>query len=204
MGELQTAPKSAPVNYDLESASAKMMSFSSVLFDVGGGGIEARRVVKMLKAVHQPPIRYPANRIEFAEYQLDVLRTIDIGGQVLDELVGRIDAGWTPADRGEIAQCVALLVCAYPNAKIPEPEVFTRMLVEDLLATGAPSFVIESACTDLRRHNKFIPAIAEVLASVAEWRKTWDRRRTAGRTYADRHAAAVRHWEGALEKLGTT
>jgi hypothetical protein len=78
--------------------------------------------------------------------------------------------------RPEVAKMVAMLVGSWPTSNIPEPAVFVRALIEDVMALN-PSFVVfESACRKLRRDLKFMPSIAEVVAEIESQSEAWEER----------------------------
>ena len=61
-------------------------------------------------------------------------------------------------------------------SKIPEPEIFVRFLLDDVLEL-TPSFVeMESTCRQLRTTKTFMPAISEVLKELETQQKLWNRR----------------------------
>jgi hypothetical protein len=79
----------------------------------------------------------------------------------------------------EVAKMVAKLVGSWPTSNIPEPAVFVRALIDDVMALN-PSFVMfETACRKLRRDLKFMPSIAEILAEIESQERAWDERSTA-------------------------
>jgi hypothetical protein len=72
-----------------------------------------------------------------------------------------------------IAREVATLVAAFPNAALPQPEIFIATATHDLLDLGIPDAVAVLACRTLRRTKKFVPAISEIVAAaqllLADW-----------------------------------
>ena len=91
-------------------------------------------------------------------------------------------AGWPEeSDRpvySEVAKMITVLMGSFPTAKIPEPEIFVRVLMDDVMALD-PSFVeMESTCRELRKTNKFMPSISEVIEELEKQQELWDRRRT--------------------------
>ena len=57
---------------------------------------------------------------------------------------------------GELAKMVAILMGSFPISKISEPEIFVRVLLDDLMELR-PSFVeMESTSRQLRTKNKFM------------------------------------------------
>ena len=52
---------------------------------------------------------------------------------------------------------ITILMGTFPTSKIPEPEIFVRALMDDVMALD-PSFVeMESTCRELRKTKKFMP-----------------------------------------------
>ena len=71
---------------------------------------------------------------------------------------------------------IAILMGSFPTSKIPEPEIFVRVLMDDVMALD-PSFVeMESTCRELRKTKKFMPSVSEVIEELEEQKKLWDRR----------------------------
>jgi hypothetical protein len=83
-----------------------------------------------------------------------------------------------PVTREDIAKHIILLIACFPGNREP---VFGRMLCEDVGALQPSVGALESACRDLRRTSKFMPAICEVIEAVrlAEGRIKWAGRRLA-------------------------
>lgn len=88
---------------------------------------------------------------------------------------------WWPDDSdspvfGEVAKMIAVLMGSFPTSKIPEPEIFVHVLLDDVMAL-TPSFVeLESTCRRLRQTQKFMPSVSEVIETLREQQKLWDRR----------------------------
>jgi hypothetical protein len=60
------------------------------------------------------------------------------------------------------------LVGAFPTSNVQDPEVFVNQLIEDVLSWEPHFISLERACRELRRTQKFMPAIAEVRAAYDE------------------------------------
>lgn len=91
---------------------------------------------------------------------------------------------WWSEDGGgpaysQVAKMITLLMGSFPTSKIPEPEIFVRMLLADVMEFY-PSFVeLESTCRELRKTKTFMPAIAEVIKELEKQQKLWaDRENT--------------------------
>jgi hypothetical protein len=81
-----------------------------------------------------------------------------------------------------VTEKVAVLIGSFPNAKPHSPEVYSRALVEEVIAAKPHAIVLESACRHLRRDKKykFLPAISEVLEVIDEQGSLWCPRWEAG------------------------
>ena len=88
---------------------------------------------------------------------------------------------WRPEDSdspayGEVAKMITILMGSFPTSKIPDPEIFVQILLDDVMAL-TPSFVeMESTCRQLRKTKTFMPAISEVIKTLEEQQKLWNRR----------------------------
>jgi hypothetical protein len=91
--------------------------------------------------------------------------------------------------QSEVAKMVAKLVGSWPTSNIPEPAVFVRALIEDVMALDPTFVAFESACRKLRRELKFMPSIAEVVAEIERQESAWHDRTYAlffiGQSYAN-------------------
>jgi hypothetical protein len=74
----------------------------------------------------------------------------------------------------EIAQCLALLLKAYPNASGADGEIFGATLIEDVVLAEPAIGDIQEACKYLRRTSKFVPTIAQVLEALWEAKQERD------------------------------
>ncbi len=82
----------------------------------------------------------------------------------------------------EVTKMIAVLMGSFPTSKIPDPEIFVRVLLDDVMAL-APRFVeMESTCRALRKTKTFMPAIAEVIKELEKQQKLWGVARTRSRT----------------------
>ena len=91
------------------------------------------------------------------------------------------ESWWQPEDSNrpvysEVAKMITVLMGSFPTSKIPEPEIFVRALMDDVMALD-PSFVeMESTCRELRKTKKFMPSISEVIEELEKQKELWDRR----------------------------
>ena len=66
---------------------------------------------------------------------------------------------------GFVTAMVATLIGAFPSGSPSSPAVFTRMMIEELIAAESTASRIECAIRTLIRTRTFLPAIAEVLGA---------------------------------------
>lgn len=72
-----------------------------------------------------------------------------------------------------MADEVADLISAFPNFNAADPEGFARLLLGDLADEGIADAVAFQAFRDLRRSARFMPAIAEVIATAKAIESRW-------------------------------
>jgi hypothetical protein len=82
--------------------------------------------------------------------------------------------------RRYVSERLTLLVGAFPNSNPHSPEVFTKMLYEEVVARNPDAITLESACRVLRRTKTFVPTIAEMLKAIQQEESLWYDRREAG------------------------
>jgi hypothetical protein len=85
----------------------------------------------------------------------------------LDPFVAQLVALSEPATLEDISDHVALTIASFPNAKPANPEVFGRMLVEEVQESRPSIGALEAACRFVRRIHRFCPTIAEVVKALA-------------------------------------
>jgi hypothetical protein len=95
-----------------------------------------------------------------------LIATIDELTPAVDKLCTQLAKLNEPATKRDIANHLAVLLKSFPNAGKDNAEVFGRMLVEDVAAMLPTIGGLEAACRHLRRTNRFIPVIAEVLTAL--------------------------------------
>jgi hypothetical protein len=81
------------------------------------------------------------------------------------------DAVYEPPDRQIVARKfvasrIALLLGAYPAGSPSDPDVYTRRLVEELIAVEPTATQVEAATRVWIRTSKFLPAPSELLGAV--------------------------------------
>jgi hypothetical protein len=73
-----------------------------------------------------------------------------------------------PASFEEVRRQLQILIGAFPNAGRHDLSIYGVALLEDVLAVQPSIGVLTDACKRLRRSNRFVPTISEVLAAFAE------------------------------------
>jgi hypothetical protein len=68
---------------------------------------------------------------------------------------------------------VANLIGAFPNAAVANPEIFLAALVFDLLDKHVPDGVVVATCRRIRRTQRFVPTISEVLEAADTLHEQW-------------------------------
>jgi hypothetical protein len=91
--------------------------------------------------------------------------------EMLGALGGPVE-GFASVSKAEVSKHIALLIGSFPTSNVPEPKVFTTMMVEDVTAAKPSWLALYLGCRSVRRHNRFMPAIAEVLSAIE--RKEWE------------------------------
>jgi hypothetical protein len=102
---------------------------------------------------------------------------------------------WT-ISREFVAEQVALLVGSCPNGKPHNPETYTMMMVEEIIAARPDpdrdllnAVVLEAACRKIRRRPEpFLPAIGEMLKALTDEAERWSDRWDAVERIEGQHA----------------
>lgn len=72
-----------------------------------------------------------------------------------------------------VAREVANLIGSFPSAAIADPEIYASALIFDVMDKRIPDAVLVLACRRVRRAEKFVPAISEVLAAAESILNDW-------------------------------
>jgi hypothetical protein len=87
---------------------------------------------------------------------------------------------WTPHQirRDVVSDQIGLLIGGFPNGTPNSPEVYTKLMIEEIVAANPSMIALEATCRKIRRTKKFLPAIVEVLDILREqaawWSDTWE------------------------------
>lgn len=85
----------------------------------------------------------------------------------------------------QVSKHIGLLLGSYPNANPGNDEAYVRIMVSEVMAECPSLVVLESACSQIRRANKFPPTTAEVIKAIEEEWKAWSPRLWAMRGCGD-------------------
>ena len=91
----------------------------------------------------------------------------------LSGLLELIKPALTISSAAIVKREIAQLIGSFPNAAPADPETYIAALIYDILDTRTPDAIIVTACRELRRTSKFVPAIAEVLATAERHVSRW-------------------------------
>ena len=89
-----------------------------------------------------------------------------------------------------VSTMLAMFVGSFPVSNLPDPSVFARIMLDDVMAQDPCFVVLEGACRKLRQKSKFMPAICEILDAIKEEKKAWARR--------DEAIVSVEAWQSEL------
>jgi hypothetical protein len=108
--------------------------------------------------------------------QQEGIETLELDDRALRAIADELHKACAPATAREIGEAVTLLVGAFPTANPPDGAVFVRLLIEDVRAAAPSKIALELAFRHLRRSQKWLPAICEVLQALEGEERTWQRR----------------------------
>jgi hypothetical protein len=72
-----------------------------------------------------------------------------------------------------VSDQVGLLIGSFPNGTPNSPEVYTKFLIEEIVAANPSVIALEATCREIRRTKKFLPAIVEVLDILRNQARWW-------------------------------
>jgi len=154
-------------------------SLADSLDDIVSAEADIVAAVKKLAANSSNPALLEVAKKE-ADFYTRCIRTEIASGELSKLKKECSPTGWWDDDdevqRPEIAMMVAKLVGSFPTSNIPDPKVFVRVLIEDVMACNPSFLVLDSACRKLRTEQKFMPSIAEVVAEIEIQDRTWSKR----------------------------
>jgi hypothetical protein len=72
-----------------------------------------------------------------------------------------------------VKEQIALLIGSFPNGQPHNPEIYTNMMVAEILATYPSAIELEATCRTIRRSKNYLPTIKEVLEVLAQIKDEW-------------------------------
>lgn len=95
------------------------------------------------------------------------------------EFEGLEPSEWTNSEgeiqRPAVSKMLAYLVGSFPTSNLPNATVFTQAMLNDVMALDPEFVVLEAACRNLRKTQRFMPAICELIEEIEKqdgiWRK---------------------------------
>jgi hypothetical protein len=109
--------------------------------------------------------------------------------QHLAELALQLESGLLQATSEQIQEQLTLLLGAFPGSSTPDPHVYSRMMLTEVLATEPTRISLVATCSELRRTLRWPPSIPEVLLAIREQELRWRHRlwcaKTLGQDYAE-------------------
>lgn len=82
--------------------------------------------------------------------------------------------------RRVVSEQVAMLIGSFPNSTPHSPEMYTRMLVEEIVTANPSATALEATCRQIKRTMKFVPTIAELLVMLFDQQMICDNRSDVG------------------------
>jgi hypothetical protein len=114
--------------------------------------------------------------LEDADKRTAELQALRPSEQRLAELTAQIDHGLSRATSEQIQEQLALLLGAFPSSNTPDPMVYSRMMLNEVLAAEPSAIALTMACSKLRRILQWPPSIADILKAIREQETCWQYR----------------------------
>jgi hypothetical protein len=126
-----------------------------------------------------------------ADKCIAALQSFKPSEQHLIELAHQIESGLNRATAEQIQEQLTLLLGAFPSSNAPDPMVYSRMMLNEVVAAAPSVIAITMACSELRRTLQWPPSVPDVLKAIREQEMRWRYQlRCASRVDGD-HAAAL-------------
>jgi len=129
--------------------------------------------------------------LEDADKHISVLMRSKPSEQHLTELSVQIEHGFRRATPEQIQKQLAALLGAFPSSYAPDPTVYSRMMLNEVMTAEPSIIVLAMACAELRRTRQWPPPIADVLKAIQEQELRWQHYRRDASTILDTHAEAL-------------
>jgi len=129
--------------------------------------------------------------LEDADKRIAELQELKPSEQRLAELATQIGHGLSRATPEQIQEQLALLLGAFSASNTPDPMVYSRMMLNEVLAAEPSVIALTMGCSELRRTLRWPPSIADVLVAIREQQMRWQYRLGCASVIADDHAEAL-------------
>jgi hypothetical protein len=157
-----------------------LASIGDTLRDLHGNLAKARSTARFDRQFHPGnAVEAVAGALQHAEQARGTLARFDAARAALTS----VPEG--EAYRANVSMQLAALLGSFPTSNIPDPKLFTRMLLDEVLAEEVNPIVLQAACQKIRRTQRFVPSISEILAAIAEQQRLWTERVESAGKIAD-------------------
>jgi hypothetical protein len=129
--------------------------------------------------------------LEDADKRIAELQALKPSEQDLTELAIQMETGLLRATSEQIQEHLALLLGAFPSSNTPDPLVYSRMMLNEVLAAEPSVIALTMACSELRRTLQWPPSISGVLKAIREQEMRWRYRLRCASVVANDHAEAL-------------
>jgi hypothetical protein len=149
---------------------------------------EEKRMVAAAKSLQRQPTAHDLERARNAARNFQKHGQQEVDNGRAEDLLNQCcyPTSWVDEEFGvrasELSKMLAGLLASFPTSNVQNPAVFTRFMLEDVLAIGmsGPWFAaVENACRELRTTKTFMPAIAEIIAAIKKHEAVWNARSEA-------------------------
>jgi hypothetical protein len=151
---------------------------------------EAQAVVDMRTRIGKFLDAEP-NTIDEAGKCIAALLALKPFEQHVTELTTGIADGLRPATPEQVLEQLALLIGAFPASNTPDPMVYSRMMLNEVIAAGPSVLALTAACSELRRTRQWPPPTADVLKTIREEEARWQYRFRCASEILGAHAKAL-------------
>jgi hypothetical protein len=134
--------------------------------------------------------------LEDADKRIAELQALRPSEQHLAELATQMDRGLSRATSEQIQEQLVLLLGAFPSSSTPDPIVYSRMMLVQVMAAGPSVIALTMACSELRCTLQWPPSIADLLKAIREQEMCWQYRLYCASEILDAHSQALlKHME---------
>ena len=151
---------------------------------------EAQAVVDV-KARISKFLEAEPHTLDEADKCVVALQALHLSEQNLSELALQIESGFVRATSEQVQEQLALLLGAFPSSNTPDPMVYSRMMLNEVMAAEPSVITLTMACSKLRRTLQWPPSIADVLKAIREEEACWKYRLRCACALAHDHAEAL-------------